>query len=62
MTPPFRPVREPTPHDLLTWGIQFAREGTLPPEVQRRLLEHVACRPVAVATSDALTSAAAGRQ
>lgn len=46
--PPHQPVREITDHDLLTWELQFAKEGTLPPEVQRRLLEHLAERPVAV--------------
>lgn len=41
-------VRQINEHDLLTWEIQLQREGTLPPEVQRRLLEHVADRPVTV--------------
>lgn len=35
------PVRDITNNDLLTWQAQFAREGTLPPEAIRRLLEHV---------------------
>lgn len=43
------PVREITESDLLTWQVQFQREGTLPPEVQRRLLEHVSNRgPIVV--------------
>lgn len=33
-----------TDDELLTWEIQLKREGTLPPEVQRRLLEHAADR------------------
>jgi hypothetical protein len=37
-----------TEDDLLTYEIQLKREGTLPTEVQRRLLEHVADRLVAV--------------
>lgn len=41
--------RRITSSDLLTWELQMRREGTLPPEVQLRLLEHVANRPVAVA-------------
>lgn len=42
------PVRAITDDDLLTWEIQLKREGTLPVDVQRRLLEHLAERPVAV--------------
>lgn len=30
---------EITEDDLLTWELQLTREGTLPPDVQRRLLE-----------------------
>lgn len=37
----FRPVRDISRDDLLTWEIQFAREGTLPVEAQRRLLAKV---------------------
>ena len=42
------PVREISEDELLTWEIQLKREGQLPPDVQRRLLEYVAERPVAV--------------
>ena len=45
---PYEPVREITEDELLTWEIQLKREGQLPPDVQRRLLEYVAERPVAV--------------
>ena len=34
-------VREITDDELLTWQIMFAKEGALPPEAQRRLLEWV---------------------
>lgn len=37
-----------TEHDLLTWELQLKREGTLPPEVQVRMLEYLADRTVAV--------------
>jgi hypothetical protein len=30
---------EITEDDLLTWELQLVREGTLPPDVQRRLVE-----------------------
>lgn len=43
-TQPFYPVREITEDDLLTWRVQLMAEGTLPPDVQRRLLEHVTNR------------------
>lgn len=44
-----QPVREIKDADLLTWEVQFKREGTLPPEAQRRLLEHaLKGRPVIV--------------
>jgi hypothetical protein len=43
-----QPVRDITADDLLTWEVQFRREGTLPPEVQRRLLERVARKTVEV--------------
>lgn len=45
---PFEPTRDITEDDLLTWEMQFKREGTLPQEAQRRLLEHVAERPIEV--------------
>jgi hypothetical protein len=45
---PHDPARTITEHDLLSWEIQFKREGTLPPETQRRMLEHLAERPVAI--------------
>jgi hypothetical protein len=35
---------EITEGDLLTWEVQLRREGTLPPEVQALLLEHVTRR------------------
>lgn len=44
---PDHEVRPITEHDLLTWELQLKREGTLPPEIQRRLLEQLADRPVA---------------
>lgn len=30
-----------TDDDILTWEVQLRREGTLPPQVQERLLEHL---------------------
>lgn len=42
------PVREITEDELLTWEVMFSKEGTLPPDVQRRLLEHVAEHPIVV--------------
>ena len=42
------PVREITHDDLLTWEVQLKREGTLPPEIIIRLMEHVGDRLVAV--------------
>ena len=35
LSPPF------TENDLLTWQMQFNREGTLPPNAQRLLLDYV---------------------
>lgn len=32
--------------DLLTMELQLRKEGTLPPDVQRRLLEYIADRPI----------------
>ena len=49
----YQPVREITEGELLTWQIQFKREGTLPAEVQRRMLEHIIDKhPVAVGYRD----------
>lgn len=45
---PTNEVRPITEDDILRWEIQLKREGTLPPEVQLRLLEHVADRVIAV--------------
>ena len=46
-------MREITEGELLTWQIQFKREGTLPAEVQRRMLEHIIDKhPVAVGYRD----------
>lgn len=42
------PVRDITENDLLTWEMQLKREGTLPFEVQRALLEHLKLRPIQV--------------
>lgn len=38
--------REIEDDDLLTWEMQFRREGTLPADVQRLLLENALDRPV----------------
>ena len=38
--------------DLLTWEMQLRKEGTLPPEVQRYLLEHVAQRFIPLKTEE----------
>lgn len=46
--PIYKPVREITEDDLLSWEVLFAKEGTLPPDVQRRLLEHLAEHPICV--------------
>jgi peptidoglycan hydrolase CwlO-like protein len=35
-------MNEVTDNDMLTWEMQLRREGTLPPEVQRKLLALVA--------------------
>lgn len=37
-----RARRDFTDDDLLTWELQLKREGTLPPEIQQRLLEAAA--------------------
>lgn len=37
-----------TEDDLLTWEVQLRKEGTLPPEVQLRLLEHAADKTIAI--------------
>lgn len=38
-----------TEDDLLTWELQLRKEGTLPPDVQRQLLEHVGDRKITAA-------------
>jgi hypothetical protein len=43
-----RPVLEVNESAMLTWECQLRREGTLPPAVQRSLMEYILQRPVAL--------------
>lgn len=46
MRRPRVPTWDINPDELLTWAMQLRREGTLPLEVQWRLLEHLAEAPL----------------